>query len=42
LYYETDILLNKTTVNTQADDIIRVSADFVATGRVQLVTETGS
>ena len=42
LFYETDILLNKATVNTQADDIIRLSSDFVATGRVQLVTETVS
>ena len=42
LFYETDILLNKATVNTQADDIIRLSSDFVATGRIQLVTETSS
>ena len=39
LFYETDILLNKATVNTQFDDAIRISADFVATGRIQLAKE---
>jgi hypothetical protein len=39
LFYETDILLNKATVNTQFDDVIRLNADFVATGRIRLAKE---
>jgi hypothetical protein len=39
LFYETDILLNKATVNTQFDDVIRINADFVATGRIRLAKE---
>lgn len=39
LFYETDILLNKATVNTQFDDIIRMNADFVATGKIRLTKE---
>jgi hypothetical protein len=39
LFYETDILLSKTTVNTQFDDVIRMNADFVATGRIRLARE---
>jgi hypothetical protein len=39
LFYETDILLNKATVNTQFDNIILISADFVATGKIRLAKE---
>jgi hypothetical protein len=40
LFYETDILLSKATVNTQFDDVIRISSDFVATGRIRLAKES--
>lgn len=36
VYYETDILLGKTAVDTQATDVIKVSAQFVATGAIKL------
>jgi hypothetical protein len=39
VFYETDILLGKTTVNTKSADIIRVDAQFVATGKITLVVE---
>lgn len=34
--YETDILLGKTSVNTQATEVIQLTAEFVATGRIRL------
>jgi hypothetical protein len=37
--YETDILLGKTSVTTGATDVIRMSAQFIATGRIRLVQE---
>lgn len=40
LFYETDILLNRASVNTQFDDVIRISSDFVATGRIRLAKES--
>jgi hypothetical protein len=36
LFYETDILLWKTAVNTSAVDVIRINAQFIATGRIRL------
>ena len=39
VFYETDILLGKTSVNTSATDVIRMSAQFIATGRIRLVME---
>jgi hypothetical protein len=39
VFYETDILLGKSSVNTSATDVIRMSAQFIATGRIRLVME---
>lgn len=39
LFYETDILLSRSSINTQFDDVIRMTAEFVATGRIQLAKE---
>jgi hypothetical protein len=39
VFYETDIMLGKTSVNTSATDVIRMSAQFIATGRIRLVME---
>jgi hypothetical protein len=39
LFYETDILLSNTRINTQFDDIIRINAKFVATGKIRLTNE---
>jgi hypothetical protein len=39
VYYETDILLGKSTVNTKATDVILMNAAFIATGRIRLVQE---
>lgn len=39
VFYETDILLGKTSVDTQAQDVIKVSAQFVATGKIKLSSE---
>lgn len=39
VFYETDILLSETTVNTSATDVIAISAQFVATGRIRLAIE---
>jgi len=39
VFYETDILLGKTSVNTQAGDVILLSAEFVATGKIALSKE---
>ena len=39
LFYETDILLSRSSVNTQFDDAIRFTTDFVATGRIRLAKE---
>ena len=36
VFYETDILLGTTTVNASATDVIRMSAQFIATGRIRL------
>jgi hypothetical protein len=36
VFYETDILLGKTSVNTSATDVIQITAQFVATGRIRL------
>jgi len=36
VFYETDILLGKTAVNTSAVDVIRMNAQFIATGRIRL------
>jgi hypothetical protein len=36
IFYETDILLSKTAVNTSATDVILISAQFVATGQIKL------
>jgi hypothetical protein len=37
LYYSTDILFWKTEVNTADDDLIRMSAEFIATGAIKIV-----
>lgn len=39
VFYETDILLGKTSVTTGATDVIRMSAQFIATGRIRLMQE---
>ena len=39
VFYETDIMLGKTSVNTSATDVIRMSAQFIATGRIRLVSQ---
>jgi hypothetical protein len=39
VFYETDIMLGKTSVNTASTDVIRMSAQFIATGRIRLVRE---
>jgi hypothetical protein len=39
IFYETDILLGKTAVNTSATDVILISAQFVATGRIRLAKQ---
>jgi hypothetical protein len=39
VFYETDILLGKTSVDTQAQDVIKISAQFVATGKIKLSRE---
>ena len=36
IFYETDILLGKTAVNTSATEVILISAQFVATGQIKL------
>jgi hypothetical protein len=40
VFYETDILLGKTDVNTSATDVILILAQFVATGQIKLAKET--
>jgi hypothetical protein len=39
IFYETDILLGETAVNTSATDVILISAQFVATGQIRLAKE---
>lgn len=39
VFYETDILLGKTTVNASATDVITMSAQFIATGRIRLAKQ---
>jgi hypothetical protein len=39
VFYETDILLVSCSVNTSATDVIRVSAQFVATGLIRLAKQ---
>jgi hypothetical protein len=39
VFYETDILLGKTSVDTKATDVILLSAQFVATGQIRLAKE---
>jgi hypothetical protein len=39
VFYETDILLGKTSVDTKATDVILLSAQFVATGQIRLAQE---
>jgi hypothetical protein len=39
VFYETDILLGKTAVNTSATEVILISAQFVATGRIKLAKQ---
>jgi hypothetical protein len=39
VFYETDILLGKTSVDTKASDVILMSAQFVATGRIKLAKQ---
>ena len=39
VFYETDILLGKTTVNAAASDVIKMSAQFIATGRIRLAKQ---
>lgn len=42
VFYETDILLGKTSVNASATDVITMSAQFIATGRIRLATDQKS
>ncbi len=39
VFYETDILLGKTTVNASATDVITMSGQFIATGRIRLAKQ---
>ena len=39
IFYETDILLGKTAVNTNATDVILISAQFIATGQIKLAKQ---
>jgi hypothetical protein len=39
IFYETDILLGETAVNTSATDVILISAQFVATGQIRLAKQ---
>jgi hypothetical protein len=39
VFYETDILLGKTIVDTKAGDVILLSAQFVATGKIKLARQ---
>jgi hypothetical protein len=39
VFYETDIMLGKTTVNASATDVITMSAQFIATGRIRLAKQ---
>ena len=39
VFYETDILLGKTTVNASATDVIKMSAQFIATGHIRLAKQ---
>ena len=39
VFYETDILLGKTVVDTKAGDVILLSAQFVATGKIKLARQ---
>lgn len=39
VFYETDILLGKTSVDTKATDVILLSAQFVATGQIRLAQD---
>lgn len=39
VFYETDILLGKTSINTSATDVITMSAQFIATGRIRLAKQ---
>lgn len=36
LYYSTDILFWKTEVNTASDDLIKITAEFIATGAIKI------
>jgi len=40
VFYETDILIGKSAVNASATDVIRITAQFVATGQIKLATES--
>jgi hypothetical protein len=39
VFYETDILLGKASVNASATDVITMSAQFIATGRIRLAKQ---
>lgn len=39
VFYETDILLGKTSINASATDVITMSAQFIATGRIRLAKQ---
>ena len=39
IFYETDILLGSSSVNTSATDVILISAQFVATGQIRLAKQ---
>lgn len=39
VFYETDILIGRTSVNTEATNVIQLSAQFVATGKIRLAKE---
>ena len=39
VFYETDILLGTTTVNASATDVIKMSAQFIATGHIRLAKQ---
>jgi len=40
VFYETDILLGRTSVDAQSTDVIKLSAQFVATGKIRLAKQS--
>jgi hypothetical protein len=41
IYYETSILLSSTNINTTVDEVISMSGEFVATGKIKIASSSG-